>query len=137
MAVNYTPGRKKATANYMKDKHTIRVVVKNEKFEEYMTIAQRKGLSLTQFIVNCVETCLRTSEAAVTTNDLTAKSGETTMCECEFLARVELKGIQKGIQEGSFRILAELVNDGTITIQKAAKKAGMDETAFKEKMNEQ
>lgn len=133
MAVNYTPGRKKATANYMKDKHTIRVVVKNEKFEEYMTIAQRKGLSLTQFIVNCVETCLRTSEAAVTTNDLTAKSGETTMCECEFLARVELKGIQ----EGSFRILAELVNDGTITIQKAAKKAGMDETAFMEKMNEQ
>ena len=34
-------------------------------------------------------------------------------------------------------MLAELVNDGTITIQKAAEKAGMDEVAFKEKMNEQ
>ena len=34
-------------------------------------------------------------------------------------------------------MLAELVNDGTITIQKAAEKAGMDEAAFKKKMNEQ
>ena len=46
-------------------------------------------------------------------------------------------GLSEGEREGSFSMLAELVNDGTITIQKAAEKAGMDETAFKKKMNEQ
>ena len=46
-------------------------------------------------------------------------------------------GLSEGESKGSFSMLAELVNDGTITIQKAAEKAGMDEVAFKEKMNEQ
>ena len=46
-------------------------------------------------------------------------------------------GLSEGESKGSFSMLAELVNDGTITIQKAAEKAGMDETAFKKKMNEQ
>ena len=46
-------------------------------------------------------------------------------------------GLSEGEREGSFSMLAELVNDGTITIQKAAEKAGMDEAAFKKKMNEQ
>ena len=46
-------------------------------------------------------------------------------------------GLSEGESKGSFSMLAELVNDGTITIQKAAEKAGMDEAAFKKKMNEQ
>ena len=46
-------------------------------------------------------------------------------------------GLSEGESKGSFSMLAELVNDGTITIQKAAEKAGMDEVAFKKKMNEQ
>ena len=46
-------------------------------------------------------------------------------------------GLSEGEREGSFSMLAELVNDGTITIQKAAEKAGMDEAAFKKKMGEQ
>ena len=46
-------------------------------------------------------------------------------------------GLSEGESKGSFSMLAELVNDGTITIQKAAEKAGMDEATFKKKMNEQ
>ena len=46
-------------------------------------------------------------------------------------------GLSEGESKGSFSMLVELVNDGTITIQKAAEKAGMDEAAFKKKMNEQ
>ncbi len=46
-------------------------------------------------------------------------------------------GLSEGESKGSFSMLTELVNDGTITIQKAAEKAGMDEVAFKKKMNEQ
>ena len=46
-------------------------------------------------------------------------------------------GLSEGESKGSFSMLAELVNDGTITIQKAAEKAGMDEAAFKKKMGEQ
>ena len=42
-------------------------------------------------------------------------------------------GLSEGESKGSFSMLAELVNDGTITIQKAAEKAGMDEAAFKKK----
>lgn len=33
-------------------------------------------------------------------------------------------------------MLIELVSDGTITIQKAAETAGMDEAAFRKKMSE-
>ena len=46
-------------------------------------------------------------------------------------------GLSEGESKGSFSMLTELVNDGTITIQKAAEKAGMDEAAFKKKMGEQ
>ena len=59
---------------------------------------------------------------------------------CEVLERVELKGREEGREEGRkegrFKLLLELVSDGTITIQKAAETAGMDEAAFRKKMNE-
>ena len=63
---------------------------------------------------------------------------------CEVLERVESKGREEGREEGRkegreegrFKLLLELVSDGTITIQKAAETAGMDEAAFKKKMNE-
>ena len=51
---------------------------------------------------------------------------------CEVLERVE----SKGREEGRFKLLLELVSDGTLTIQKAAETAGMDEAAFRKKMNE-
>lgn len=63
-------------------------------------------------------------------NELVREGGAVTMCEV--LERVELKGRE----EGRFKLLIELVSDGTITIQKAAKAAGMDEAVFREKMNE-
>ena len=63
---------------------------------------------------------------------------------CEVLERVESKGREEGREEGRkegreegrFKLLLELVSDGTITIQKAAETAGMVEAAFKKKMNE-
>lgn len=63
---------------------------------------------------------------------------------CEVLERVELKGREEGREEGRkegrkegrFKLLLELVSDGTITIRKAAEAAGMDEAAFRKKMNE-
>lgn len=67
-------------------------------------------------------------------NDLTKKGGDVTMCEV--LDRVEKRGIQQGIQQGEFKILVKLVSDGTITIPKAAKEAGMDEAAFEARMKE-
>ena len=51
---------------------------------------------------------------------------------CQFLDEVEAKGVEKG----EFKMLVKLVSDGTITIQKAAETAGMDEDAFKRKMKE-
>ncbi|MGN0354505.1 MAG: hypothetical protein ACI4EI_05465 [Muricoprocola sp.] len=45
----------KATANYMKDRHTIRVVVKKEKAEEYKQKAKSKGKSLNQYIIDLIE----------------------------------------------------------------------------------
>lgn len=56
MGAKYTEGQKNATANYMKDKHTIRVVVTNEKAAEYKQAAEQKGFSsLNQFIIDCIE----------------------------------------------------------------------------------
>lgn len=55
MGSRYTEGQKKATANYMKDKHTIRVVVPKEKAEEYKKAAEAEGKSLNQFIIDRIE----------------------------------------------------------------------------------
>jgi len=60
-------------------------------------------------------------------NDLLEKGGVITMCEV--LEKVELKG--------GFKMLVKLVKDEVITVEIAAKEAGMDEATFKEKMNEQ
>ena len=56
MGSKYTEGQKRATANYMKDKHTIRVVVTKEDADRYKKIAREKGFpSLNKFIINCIE----------------------------------------------------------------------------------
>lgn len=56
MGSKYTPGQAKATATYMKDKHTIRVVVQKEDAERYKAAAKEKGFrSLNQFIIDCIE----------------------------------------------------------------------------------
>lgn len=55
MGKKYTEGQARATANYMKDRHTIRVVVTKEKAEEYKQMAAEQGKSLNQFIIDCVE----------------------------------------------------------------------------------
>lgn len=56
MGSKYTEGQKNATAKYMSDKHTIRVVVTKDKAEEYKKKAAEKGFSsLNQFIIDCVE----------------------------------------------------------------------------------
>lgn len=56
MGSKYTEGQKRATANYMKDKHTIRVVVTKEEADRYKRIAKEKGYpSLNKFIIECVE----------------------------------------------------------------------------------
>lgn len=56
MGAKYTIGQAKATANYMKDKHTIRVVVPIEDAERYREEAERRGFSsLNKFIIDCIE----------------------------------------------------------------------------------
>lgn len=51
----YTPARANATAKYMQDKHTIRVVVTKAKADEYKAMAAAEGKSLNRFIIDCVE----------------------------------------------------------------------------------
>lgn len=55
MGRKYAEGQKNATANYMKDKHTIRVVVTKEKATEYKKAAADQKESLNQFIIDCIE----------------------------------------------------------------------------------
>ena len=43
-------------------------------------------------------------------------------------------GIEQGIQQGRTHALAELVNDGVLTIEKAAEKAGMSVEEFRNAM---
>ena len=56
MGSKYTEGQKMATANYMKDKHTIRVVVTKEEADRYKKAAKEKGYpSLNKFIIDCIK----------------------------------------------------------------------------------
>ena len=56
MGKRYTEAQKRATANYMENKHTIRVVVTKKEAERYKKIAREKGFpSLNKFIIDCVE----------------------------------------------------------------------------------
>lgn len=55
MGSKYTEGQKNATARYMADRHTIRVVVTKKKADEYKAMAQAEGKSLNQFIIDCIE----------------------------------------------------------------------------------
>ncbi len=52
----YTEAQKKATLKYLNEKtDDIRLRVKAGLKEKYKNEAQKRGLSMTQFIVNCVE----------------------------------------------------------------------------------
>ena len=56
MGSKYTEGQKRATANYMEDKHTIRVVVTKKEADRYKKIAKERGYpSLNRFIIDCIE----------------------------------------------------------------------------------
>ena len=55
MGREYTEAQKKATAKFMEDKHTIRVVVTKSKAEEYKAKAKSEGKSLNQYIIDCIE----------------------------------------------------------------------------------
>ena len=50
---------------------------------------------------------------------------------CEVLDRVEARGREEGIKEGTVNILISLVNDGILSIADAAKRAGMSEESFR------
>lgn len=63
-------------------------------------------------------------------NDLLEKGGMITMCEV--LEKVE----QKGIEQGELKMLVKLVKDEVITLDVAAKEAGMDKAAFEARMKE-
>lgn len=45
----------RATAKYMENKHTIRVVVTKEKAEEYKERAKKQEKSLNQYIIDLIE----------------------------------------------------------------------------------
>lgn len=55
MGKKYTEAQKKATAKFMEDKHTIRVVVTKDKANEYKSKAEAEGKSLNQYIIDCIE----------------------------------------------------------------------------------
>ena len=56
MGSKYTEAQKNATANYMKDKHTIRVVVTKEEADRYKKAAEERGYpSLNKFIIDCIK----------------------------------------------------------------------------------
>lgn len=60
MGARYTKAQAKATAEYMKDKHTIKVIVTEEKAEIYKAAAKAKGYpSLSRFIIDCIEKNLK------------------------------------------------------------------------------
>ena len=48
MGSKYTEAQKRATANYMEDKHTIRVVVTKEEADRYKKNSKRKRLSFVE-----------------------------------------------------------------------------------------
>lgn len=50
---------------------------------------------------------------------------------CEVLDRVEAKGREEGIKEGTVNILISLVKDGILSISDVAKRAGMSEERFR------
>ena len=50
---------------------------------------------------------------------------------CEVLDRVEARGREEGIKEGTVNILISLVNDGILSIADAAKRADMSEERFR------
>lgn len=55
MGAKYTKGQAAATAKYMQDKHVIRVVVSQDKADQYKEFARRSGKSLNQFIIDCID----------------------------------------------------------------------------------
>lgn len=55
MGKKYTDSQKRASENYMQDKHVIRVVVTKEKAEEYKKRAAEEGKSLNQYIISKIE----------------------------------------------------------------------------------
>lgn len=55
MGSKYTKSQAKATANYMSERHTIRVVVTKEDAERYKDAAKAKGKSLNRYIIDCIE----------------------------------------------------------------------------------
>ena len=52
------------------------------------------------------------------------------------LDKVENRGIEKGIEKGKVITLAELVNDGILTLKQAAERMGMTVAKFKAAMKE-
>lgn len=65
----YTPARANATAKYMQDKHTIRVVVTKAKANEYKAMAAAEGKSLNRFIIDCIEEREQVNTMKVLKND--------------------------------------------------------------------
>lgn len=55
MANKYTEAQKKASYKYQADKVKIQILVTPEQREKYRALANSKGISLTQLIVNLLE----------------------------------------------------------------------------------
>ena len=55
---------------------------------------------------------------------------------CNYSDGVEQQGIQKGIQEGTFRTLFSLVQSGLLKLEDAAKYINLSEEDFSKQMKE-
>ena len=59
----YTEAQKKASLKYMKEKtDDIRLRVPKGLKEKYMKAADQRGVSMTQFVINCVENELKSEK---------------------------------------------------------------------------
>ena len=77
MGAKYTKGQADATAKYMQDKHTIKVITPKEKAEEYKKEAVAADKSLNKFIVDCVDERIKSEKGKnVYTHEIAGLLGE-------------------------------------------------------------
>lgn len=53
---------------------------------------------------------------------------------CEVLDRIESRGFKRGEKRGRYKILKELVEEGILTVEEAAKRINMPQEKFSKMM---
>ena len=107
--------------------------------KDYMTLINyiRDNQALDMPVIDAVDKAVTRCIAEGILTDILKKHRAEVMdvCITEYNEKTFINGIrEEGREEGKFKMLVQLVSDGTITVQVAAAKAGMDVTSFTERM---